>query len=190
MSIRKTIITAVAFFMSASVCHAAILKPADSDSESGTSVQTSSAGSAATSTASQALGALKAGDKLTFSIKEDNFPDAIDSFEVLSSFLPEGVTLEWTGKQLIAPKAGKVKYDKEEDDFVDAKNSSNPSGLKARVNKAKGTVHGSFKIYVAKKEKKVKSYSAKFSGTVGGNINVTFRSKVIAIATIQAATAQ
>ena len=104
---------------------------------------------------------------------------------MLSSFLPEGVSLEWTGKKLKAPKSGKVKYSKKDEDFVDKKNSDNPSGLSVKLNKKKGTVSGSFKIYVAKSEKKLKSYKAKFSGTLGGSLSVTLKKKVIATAAIE-----
>ena len=38
---------------------------------------------------------------------------------------------------------------------------------------------------VAKSEKKLKSYKAKFSGKVGGGLNVTLKKKVIATAAIQ-----
>ena len=104
---------------------------------------------------------------------------------MLSSFLPEDVELEWTGKKLKAPKSGKIKYSKKEEDFVDARDSDNPSGLSAKLKKSKGTVSGSFKIYVAKSKKKVKSYTAKFSGKVGESMNVVLKKKVIATATIQ-----
>ena len=121
---------------------------------------------------------------LTFSF-EDDMPDEIAGYEVLSEFLPDGVTLEWTGKKLKAPKAGKVKYSKKEGGFVDTKDSENPSGLSVRYNKTSGKVSGSFKIYVAKTEKKLKSYSARFSGTIGEEMNVSVKGKQVGTATIQ-----
>ena len=104
---------------------------------------------------------------------------------MLDSFLPDGVELEWTGKSLKAPKAGKVKYSKKDEDFIDKKDSDNPAGLKIKFNKKKKTVSGSFKIYVAKSEKKLKSYTAKFSGKVGVSMQITVKKKVVATATIE-----
>ncbi len=116
---------------------------------------------------------------------EDDFPDEIGGYEVLTEFLPDGVGLEWTGKKLKAPKAGKVKYSKKEEGFVDKKDSDNPSGLSVKYNKKKGTVSGSFKVYVAKSEKKLKTYTAKFSGKLGGSMNVTIKKKVVTTAIIE-----
>ena len=111
---------------------------------------------------------LEAGSSLTFSV--DDMPDEIGGKDVLSEFLPEGIAVEWTGKKLVTPKAGKVKYSKSEEDFVTT-SEDNPCGLKLKVSK-KGTVSGSFKVYVEKSEKKVKSYTAKVSGTLGGSLKV------------------
>ena len=117
---------------------------------------------------------------------EDDFPEEIGGYEVLTEFLPDGVGLEWTGKKLKAPKAGKVKYSKKEEAFIDAKNSDNPSGLSVKYNKKKGTVSGSFKVYVAKTEKKLKSYTAKFSGKLGGSMSVSIKKQgVVATAIIE-----
>ena len=116
---------------------------------------------------------------------EDDFPDEIDGYEVLSEFLPDGVGLEWTGKKLKAPKAGKVKYSKKEESFVDTKDSDNPSGLSVKYNKKKGTVSGSFKVYVAKSEKKLKTYTAKFSGALGGSLKVYVKKKLVSTAVIE-----
>ena len=116
---------------------------------------------------------------------EDDFPDEIGGYEVLTDFLPDGVELEWTGKKFKAPKAGKVKYSKKEGDFVDTKDSDNPSGLTVKYNKKKGTVSGSFKVYVAKSEKKLKTYTAKFSGKLGDSMKVTIKKKVVSTAIIE-----
>ena len=160
MSIRKSIITAVALFAAASACHASRLATTSSDYEKDEST------SAETDTESLDLSKLKSGTSFVFSI-DDDFPETISGHEVLSSFLPEDVELEWTGKKLKAPKSGKIKYSKKEEDFVDARDSDNPSGLSA------------------KSKKKVKSYTAKFSGKVGESMNVVLKKKVIATATIQ-----
>ena len=42
-----------------------------------------------------------------------------------------------------------------------------------------------FKVYVAKSEKKLKSYSAKFSGKLGGTIKITVKGKTVATATVE-----
>ena len=103
--------------------------------------------------------------ELTFTLSADvdelPFP-----YEVLS-FSPDGVGVEWTGKKFKTPKAGKVKYVKSDEDFDDVKDSDNPCGLKVSINKKTGKVSGSFKIYTAKTEKKLKTYTAKISGYVG-----------------------
>ena len=116
---------------------------------------------------------------------EDDFPDEIGGYEVLTEFLPDGVGLEWTGKKLKAPKAGKVKYIKKEESFVDTKDSDNPSGLSVKYNKKKGTVSGSFKGYVAKTEKKLKTYTAKFSGKLGGSMKVYVKKRLVSTAIIE-----
>ena len=116
---------------------------------------------------------------------EDDFPEEIGGYEVLTEFLPDGVSLEWTGKKLKAPKAGKVKYSKKEGGFIDKKDSDNPSGLTVKYNKKKGTVSGSFKVYVAKSEKKLKTYKAKFSGKLGGSLKVTVKKGVVTTAVIE-----
>ena len=116
---------------------------------------------------------------------EDDFPDEIGGYEVLTEFLPDGVELEWTGKKLKAPKAGKVKYSKKEEDFVDTKDSDNPSGLTVKYSKKKGTVSGSFKVYVAKSEKKLKTYKAKFSGKLGESLKVYVKGKLVSTAVIE-----
>ena len=116
---------------------------------------------------------------------EDDFPDEIGGHEVLTEFLPEGLELEWTGKKLKAPKAGKVKYSKKDGGFVDKKDSDNPSGLTVKYNKKRGTVSGSFKVYVAKSEKKLKTYTAKFSGKLGESMSVTVKKQTVATAVIE-----
>ena len=116
---------------------------------------------------------------------EDDFPDSIGGYEVLSEFLPDGVGLEWNGKKLKAPKAGKVKYSKKDEGFVDKKDSDNPSGLTVKYNKKKGTVSGSFKVYVAKTEKKLKTYTAKYSGKLGESMKVYVKGKLVTTAIIE-----
>ena len=111
--------------------------------------------------------------------------DDIDGYEVLTEFLPSGVALEWTGKKLKAPKSGRVKYSKKDGGFIAKKDSENPSGLSVKYNKSSGKVSGSFKVYVAKTETKLKSYSARFSGTLGDEMRVSVKGKQVGTATIQ-----
>ena len=180
MNITKTTIITAAFFAVASMCQAASLRTVSSDYEKSETTTEETSGDESSGSS------VDLGDEstLTFSI-DDEFPETIDGHEVLSDFLPEGVMLEWTGKTLKAPKAGKVKYSKKDEGFVDSKDSENPSGLKAKLNKKKGTISGSFKVYVAKTETKLKSYSARFSGTLGGDMSVTVKGKQVGTATIQ-----
>ena len=113
-------------------------------------------------------------DSLTFTLED--MAEDIGGYEVLSEFLPEGVEVTWTGKKFKMPKAGKVKYSKSEGDFIDARDSDNPSGLKLSISKKTGAVKGSFKVYVAKSEKKLKSYTAKVTGIIGGDgLTVTIK---------------
>lgn len=177
MNITRTTIAVAALFVAASVCQAALRATSSDYEKTETSAEESDSSSVD-------LSELDKEDTLTFSI-DDEFPETIDGHEVLSDFLPEGVMLEWTGKTLKAPKAGKVKYSKKDEGFVDSKDSENPSGLKAKLNKKRGTISGSFKVYVAKSEKKLKSYSAKFSGKLGGTIKITVKGKTVATATVE-----
>ena len=179
MNIKKTILTAVAILAVIAVCQAKLTATSEGES---TSSSTQSASSESTGSSSSVI--LGEGESLTFSLDEESL-DEIDGYEVLTEFLPSGVALEWTGKKLKAPKSGRVKYSKKEGGFVDTKDSENPSGLSVRYNKASGKVSGSFKIYVAKTEKKLKSYSARFSGTIGEEMNVSVRGKQVGTATIQ-----
>ncbi len=177
MNITRTTIAVAALFVAASVCQAALRATSSDYEKTETSAEESDSSSVD-------LSELDKEDTLTFSI-DDEFPETIDGHEVLSDFLPEGVMLEWNGKSLKAPKAGKVKYSKKDEGFVDSKDSENPSGLKAKLNKKRGTISGSFKVYVAKSEKKLKSYSAKFSGKIGGTIKITVKGKTVATATVE-----
>lgn len=180
MNITKTTIITAAFFAVASMCQAASLRTVSSDYEKSETTTEETSGDESSGSS------VDLGDESTLSFSiDDDFPETIDGYEVLSDFLPDGVDLEWNGKKLKAPKAGKVKYSKKEEGFVDTKDSENPSGLSAKYNKKKGTISGSFKVYVAKSEKKLKSYSAKFSGKIGGTIKITVKGKTVATATVE-----
>ena len=111
-------------------------------------------------------------DSMMFSTMDEL--ETINGYEVLTEYLPMGVEVLWTGKKFKLPKAGKVKYSKKEGDFITT-NDENPCGLKLSINKKTGKVKGSFKIYVAKSEKKLKSYTAKFSGYLGDELPVTIK---------------
>lgn len=176
-TIKNIVGTAFVLFASATACWALGL----SVSSGGYSYSESSS-----SGSSSSGGAIVLGDEdsVTFSF-EDDLPDEIKGYEVLTEFLPDGVALEWNGKKLKAPKSGKVKYSKSEESFVDTKDSENPAGLTVSYNKKKNYVKGSFKVYVAKSEKKLKSYKAKFSGTLGETMYVTVGGRRMATAVIQ-----
>lgn len=173
MNITRTTIAVAALFAAASVCQAASLATTSSDYQKAETTETATEEEQSSSSVN--LSELDEGDTLTFSL--DDFPEEIDGYEVLSEFLPDGVMLEWDGKKLKAPKSGKVKYSKKDGGFVDSKESDNPSGLSAKLNKKKGTISGSFKVYVSKGEKKLKKYSAKYSGKIGGSLKVSVRGK-------------
>jgi len=106
------------------------------------------------------------GEMYSFSLEDDI--ESVGGYDVLSEFLPLGVDVVWTGKKFKTPKAGKIKYSKSEEDFVDKKESDNPSGLKLKYNKKTGKVTGSFKVYCSYESKKgkmkLKTYTAKVSG--------------------------
>lgn len=142
----------------------------DSADESSAVSESSSSSEKETSEGSSfSISDLEPGDELSFSVED--LPEEIQGREVLEEFLPSGITVEWTGKKFKVPKAGKVKYSKSEEGFVTTR-EDNPCGLKLKVNKKKGTVSGSFKVYVAKSEKKVKTYTAKVSGRLGETLTV------------------
>ena len=112
-------------------------------------------------------------ESLSFSV--DEMPAEIGGMEVLEEYLPSGIDVEWTGKKFKTPKATKVKYSKETESF-DVKNDEreNYCGLKISIKK-NGSVSGSFKVYVAKSEKKVKALTAKVSGRLGNTLKVTVK---------------
>lgn len=185
MTIKKPIVAAAAFFAVVAMCWAVGLSPTSGDYTYASSKESTSSSSSSTSSASASTTLL--GDEatiLTFSLVEDSL-DEISGYEVLSEFLPDGVTLEWTGKKLKAPKAGKVKYSTKEEMFVDALDSENPSGLSVKCNKKTGKVSGSFKVYVAKSETKLAALKAKFSGKIGQNMGVYVKGKRVATAVIE-----
>jgi len=176
MAVRKLAVAAFAAVAAVAVCWAGGLAPTSGGYVA--SSRDSSSSSASTTT----LGSEE--DVVTFSF-EDEMPDEISGYEVLSEFLPDGVSLDWTGKKLKAPKSGKVKYSKKEEAFVDTKDSDNPAGLSVKYAKKTGKVSGSFKVYVAKSETKLKSFKAKFSGKLGQSMGVFVKGKRVATAVIE-----
>ena len=111
-------------------------------------------------------------DTVMFSL--DDGPEDIDGYEVMGEYLPAGIEVMWTGKKFKCPKKGSVKYSKKEEDFYTT-NDENPCGFSVSINKKTGRVSGSFKVYVMKSEKKVKSYTAKVSGYLGDELSVTIK---------------
>lgn len=113
---------------------------------------------------------LSPGDVLVFSVGE--MPSEIKEMSVLEEFLPQEIKVRWTGSKFYPPKKGKVKYSKHDEDFVTTQ-KANPCGLSIKYKK--GKITGSFSVYVAKSEKKVKAYKAKVSGTLGEELTVTVK---------------
>lgn len=182
MTVKKPIVAATAFFAVVTMCWALGLGTKSGDYTAASSSGSSSSSSSRSSSSTTSLGSEE--DVVTFSFEED-MQDEIGGYDVLSEFLPDGVELDWTGKKLKAPKAGKVKYSKKDDAFVDTKDSDNPSGLSVKYNKKNRSVSGSFKVYVEKSETKLKSYKAKFSGKLGQTMNVIVNGKRVATAVIE-----
>ena len=91
----------------------------------------------------------------------------ISGVDVLYDFLPWEVQFT-AGAKWSLPAAGSVKYDKEADDYVDAKDSSNPAGLKLTYVSKMGTFKGSFKIYAVDSAGRLKKFTAKVSGVMVG----------------------
>lgn len=121
------------------------------------------------------------GDSLSFTV--DDLPDEIAGREVLYEYLPDSVDVEWTGKKFKTPKSASPKVKKIDGDYeivVSEKGEDNPCSLSFSYNKKKGKVTGSFKLYTyyenSKGKPKLKSYSAKISGTLGSdNLRVTIK---------------
>ena len=170
-------ILAAAAVLSAAMCQAARLAPSSSTYAESNQSNNSE-------TAETAKKTLEPEDAFSLSF-EDDFPETINGYEVLSDFLPDGVSIEWTGKKMKTPKAGKVKYSKEDEAFVDKNDSENPSGLSVKYDKKKKKISGSFKVYVAKSETKLKSYKAKFSGEFGDTMPVYVKGKRVATVTVE-----
>ncbi len=91
-------------------------------------------------------------------------PD-IDGAEVLYDFLPWEV-LVTTGSRWTLPAAGNVKYDREAEDYVDVKESSNPAGLKLTYVSKTGAFKGSFKMYAEDAGGRLKKYTVNVSGVM------------------------
>ena len=121
------------------------------------------------------------GDSLSFSVED--LPDEISGREVLYEYLPDGLDIEWTGKKFKTPKSASPtvkKIDGEYEIVVSEKGEDNPCSLKFSYNKKKGKVTGSFKLYTcyetSKGKLKLKSYTAKISGTLGSDsLRVTIK---------------
>lgn len=137
-------------------------------------------------------GILDAGDVLSFELWDA--PEEIGGQEVLDEFLPDGIEVEWTGKKFKTPKSAspKVKKDKDTGDYeivVSEKGEDNPCGLKVNYKKKSGKVSGSFKVYTYSESKKgkpkIKSWSAKFTGTLGYELSVTIKKAGNFIATLE-----
>ncbi len=110
-------------------------------------------------------------ETMSFELDSSDFPETYGDYEILTEYLPSGIDVEWTGKKLKTPKAGKPKVKKEDGEYyitVNEKGEDNPCGLKLKYKKKTGKVTGSFKVYGSyensKGKLKLKSFSAKVSG--------------------------
>ena len=93
----------------------------------------------------------------------------IDDAEVLYDFLPWEVVVT-TGSRWTLPAAGSIKYDREAEDYVDTKESSNPAGLKLKYVSKTGAFKGSFKMYAEDASGRLKKYTVNVSGVMVNGI--------------------
>lgn len=91
---------------------------------------------------------------------------SIPNAEILYDFLPWEVALNAAGRWTL-PAAGSIKFSKEDEEYVDVKNSDNPAGLKLTYVSKMGTFKGKFNIY-AEVGGKMKKYIANVSGAMVG----------------------
>ena len=94
---------------------------------------------------------------------EPEFADA----EVLYDFVPWEVMVT-TGAKWTLPAAGNVRYDRESEEYVDAKDSANPAGLKLTYVAKTGAFKGSFKLYAVDSAGRLKKLTANVSGVMVG----------------------
>ena len=94
---------------------------------------------------------------------EPNIPE----MEVLYNFLPWQVPFT-TGARWMLPSAGSIKYDREAEDYVDAKDSENAAGLKLSYVSKTGAFKGSFKVYATDAAGRLKKYTANVTGVMVG----------------------
>jgi len=94
---------------------------------------------------------------------EPEFADA----EALYDFVPWEVTIS-AGAKWTLPAAGSVKYDRESEEYVDAKDSANPAGLKLTYVSKTGAFKGSFKLYAVDGAGRLKKLTANVSGVMAG----------------------
>ena len=83
--------------------------------------------------------------------------------QVLTNYLPEGVSVTQKGTKWVLPKAGKITMKKGEID--DSKKGDNPSGLKLTYKAKDGSFKGSFKVY-AELNGKLKATTVNVTGVV------------------------
>ena len=94
---------------------------------------------------------------------EPEFADA----EALYDFVPWEVSIS-AGAKWTLPAAGSVKYDRESEEYVDAKDSANPAGLKLTYVSKTGAFKGSFKLYAVDGAGRLKKLTANVSGVMAG----------------------
>jgi hypothetical protein len=103
--------------------------------------------------------------------------DVIDFGNGNDILSPESVMFTISSKnKWTLPKAGSVKYDKAEDDFIFT-NDENPFGVKLTYTSSKSTFKGKFYVYEILSETKLKKHTVNVTGVVidgvgYGNANI------------------
>ena len=92
-----------------------------------------------------------------------------DEVAVWEEFLP-GMAVTVSGGRWTLPAKGSVKFVKDDEEYVDFKDSENPSGLNLKYAPKTGLFTGSFKVYGVTDAGKAKSYTAKVTGGVVGGV--------------------
>lgn len=109
-------------------------------------------------------------------------------WDVMDEYLPGTMEITIANGKISAPPAGRVKYSRAEEDFVVSGNEENPAGLKLSYQGSTGIARGSFKVYRALSEKRLKAVAATVWGVaIDGTIylSAAIRNAASAPATIE-----
>ena len=99
---------------------------------------------------------------LSFMLADE--PENAD-MDMLYDFLPWEVEFS-AGARWSTPAAGSIKYDRDEDEYVDAKDSDNPAGLKLTYVQKTGAFKGSFRLYALDSSGRLKKLAANVAGVM------------------------